>query len=104
MQFLFDKIDKFRKCRIHEMSSVVIFVELGLQTVGNTFLRERISMFKMMNIFIVKFCLLSPGEERVVSGAKLSNEATVPLCFLPLPLVRKVSALSLGAVAKICSV
>ena len=39
-QFLFDKIDKFRKCRIHEMSSVVIFVKLGLQTVGNTFLRE----------------------------------------------------------------
>ena len=37
---MFDKIDNFRKCRIHEMSSVVIFVKLGLQTVGNTFLRE----------------------------------------------------------------
>ena len=28
LQFLFDNIDKLRKCRIHEVSSVVVLVQL----------------------------------------------------------------------------
>ena len=83
------------------MSSAVIFVKLGLQTVGNTLLR--ISICKMSIFYNVQFCLFSPGEERIVSRAKLDNESTVFLGFLPLPLVGKVATFSLGTVSKICS-
>ena len=38
IQLLFDNIDKLWKCRFHEVSTVLIFVQLGLETCGNTFL------------------------------------------------------------------
>lgn len=99
LQFLFDNIDKLRKCRIHEVSSVVVLVQLRSQTGCHTLLTK--ILVKIKQIQDQDQDLLLPRQERVVRGAKLDDEATIFLCFLPVPVIREIAALSLCAVPQV---